>query len=324
MIIVTGGAGFIGSNLVYGLNKRGIFDIIIVDNLKNSSKHRNLNALKFSDFIDKNYFIENLNKFKEIEVIFHQGACSNTMETDGYYMMNNNYEYSKNILHHCIDKNIRLIYASSASVYGNGLSGFSEKPESEYPLNIYAFSKYIFDNYVRKYFEKENLNNKNIKKKSLQITGLRYFNVYGPQENHKNTMASTIFHFYNQIRKENKIKLFEGSENFLRDFVYVEDIVNINLFFYERSDIRGIFNCGTGKAESFLKIAKTIQNLNQNSKIEYIPFPDQLKGKYQTYTCADLTSLRSAGYRQDFTSLEEGIKKYLYYLKENDGYLTKG
>lgn len=324
MIIVTGGAGFIGSNLVYGLNLRGVFDIIIVDNLKNSIKQRNLNALKFLDFVDKRYFIENLSKFKKAEVIFHQGACSNTMETDGYYMINNNYEYSKTILHHCITNNIRLIYASSASVYGNGLHGFSEKPESEYPLNIYAFSKYLFDNYVRMYFERGKLCYKSFKKKSTQIVGLRYFNVYGPQENHKNTMASTIFHFYNQIIKENKMKLFEGSENFLRDFVYVDDIVKINLFFYEKEDLNGIFNCGTGKAESFLKIAKILQNFNTNSDIEYIPFPDQLKGKYQTYTCADLTLLRNSGYIGDFTSLEEGIKKYYYYLKENGGYLTKG
>ncbi|MFN3410791.1 MAG: ADP-glyceromanno-heptose 6-epimerase [Exilispira sp.] len=323
MIIVTGGAGFIGSNLVYKLNLKGISDILIVDNLTNSLKQRNLNALKFLDFIDKDEFKEKIKKIKKIEIIFHQGACSDTMETDGKYMMKNNYEYSKIILNHCIENKIRLIYASSASVYGNGLNGFKEEREREYPLNIYAFSKYIFDNYVRRFLaglEK----NKKTRKIHRQIAGLRYFNVYGPQENHKNRMASTIFHFYNQIKSEKKIKLFEGSENFLRDFVYVDDICEINIFFLNNPDKSGIFNCGSGKAESFLKIAQILKSIYSYAEIEFIPFPKQLKGKYQTYTCADLTKLNEIGYKKSFTSLEEGIKKYLHYLEKNDGYLTKG
>lgn len=314
MIIVTGGAGFIGSNLVYQLNQNGISDIIIVDNLKNSIKHRNLNSLKFFDFLDKEHFINNLNLFKKIDAIFHQGACSDTMETDGQYMMQNNYQYSKTLLHHCIDHNIDFIYASSASVYGNGLNGFKEKPECEYPLNIYAFSKYLFDNYVRKFLNKT----KN------QIVGLRYFNVYGPQENHKGKMASAINHFYNEIKQNKEMNLFEGSENFLRDFIYVEDIAKINLFFYEKKNINGIFNCGTSNAESFSKIAKILQSICNDSKINYVPFPEKLKGKYQTYTCADITLLRDAGYKENFTSLEDGIKKYYQYLVEKEGYLSIG
>jgi len=332
MIIVTGGAGFIGSNLVYRLNKLGISDILIVDNLKNSLKHKNLNNLKFLDYIDKDDFMIKLNLFKKVDIIFHQGACSNTMETDGRYMMKNNFEYSKNIFHHCLENKIRFIYASSASVYGDGKKGFIEDERYEYPLNIYAFSKFLFDNYVRKYLTTLKINNlivenkkkKHIKtRKSTQIIGLRYFNVFGPQENHKDKMASTVFHFYNQIKKDNKMKLFTGSNNFLRDFIYIDDIVDINLFFMNNPSISGIFNCGTGKPNSFFNIASIIQKNYPESQIEYIPFPDELKGKYQTYTAADITNLRNCGYKNTFTSLEEGIKKYLKCLEENQGYLEK-
>lgn len=314
MIIVTGGAGFIGSNIVYKLNQRGIYDIIIVDSLKNSAKQRNLNALKFVDFIDKEDFLIHLNSFKKISVIFHNGACSNTMETDGKYIMKNNYEYSKELLSYCVNNKTRFIYASSASVYGNGLKGFREENECEYPLNVYAFSKYIFDQYVRNNWNKIN----------TQVVGLRYFNVYGQQENHKGKMASVINHFHNEIKNEGKMKLFEGSDGFLRDFIYVDDVVDVNLFFFDNPSIKGIFNCGTGKAESFLKIAEIMKSLYEDSKIEFVPFPDALKGKYQAFTQADLTNLRKAGYKKEFTSLEEGVKKYVKFLKENDGYLTKG
>mgnify|MGYP001163286311 FL=1 len=334
MIIVTGGAGFIGSNLVYKLNQIGIKDILIVDSLKNQLKQRNLNGLKFYDFIDKNDFIENLKKFKRIEIIFHQGACSNTMETDGIYMMKNNYEFSKIILNHCLNNKIRLIYASSASVYGNGLNGFNEKEESEYPLNIYAFSKYLFDNYVRKFLEdKKYFYFKNTDyqtyeiysgKKSNQLVGLRYFNVYGPQENHKKAMASTVFHFYNQVKNEKKMKLFEGSENFIRDFIYVEDIIDINIFFFNNPQKSGIFNCGTSNPQSFLKIAQIIKDKFIDSEIEFIPFPDALIGKYQKYTSANIDKLRAAGFDNKFTTLDTGINKYLNYLEKNDGYLIKG
>ncbi len=314
MIIVTGGAGFIGSNLVYKLNQRGIYDIIIVDSLKNSAKQRNLNALKFLDFIDKDDFLENLNSFKKVSVLFHQGACSNTMETDGKYMMKNNYEYSKKLLEYCVNNRTRFIYASSASVYGNGTNGFVEDRVCEYPLNVYAYSKFLFDEYLRNNWTKIN----------IQVVGLRYFNVYGPQENHKGKMASVINHFHNEIKNEGKMKLFEGSDKFLRDFVYVEDVIDVNLFFFDNPSVKGIFNCGTGKAESFLKIAEIMQKLYSEVKIEFIPFPDSLKGKYQTFTQADLKNLRNAGYNKNFTSLEYGVTKYVKYLREQDGYLTKG
>jgi ADP-L-glycero-D-manno-heptose 6-epimerase len=313
MIIVTGGAGFIGSNLVRELNKLGITEIIVVDNLENSQKHRNLNKLEFLDFIDKRDFIERIDAFKhnKIEVIFHQGACSNTMENDGKYMMRNNYEYSKILLNFSLENNIRFIYASSASVYGDGKRGFREERNNEYPLNIYAFSKFLFDQYVRRI----------IKETPIQVVGLRYFNVYGPQENHKGSMASVIYHFHNQILEEGKIKLFEGSERFFRDFIYVNDVVDVNMFFFENPNKKGIFNCGTGKARSFMDIANIMKGLyNKDIEIEFIPFPKKLKGKYQKFTEADLSYLRLEGYTRKFYSLEEGVKDYVNILKESEGY----
>ncbi len=312
MIIVTGGAGFIGSNVVKGLNKQGIDDIIIVDNLTNAQKQKNLNTLKFSDYIDKTDFIENLSQFKhyKIDAVMHQGACSNTLETDGRYMMHNNYDYSKKLLNFAVENNARFIYASSASVYGNGENGFEENEKNEYPLNVYAFSKFLFDRYVRNTIDKVN----------IQIVGLRYFNVYGPQETHKDKMASVIYHFHNEIMDDGTIKLFEGSGDFKRDFVFVDDVVNVNLFFLENSDKKGIYNCGTGKAEPFLKIAEIMQGLYDNVRLEFIKFPDELKGKYQAFTQADITFLRNSGYTQPFTNLEDGVKQYVELLKQSDGY----
>ncbi len=312
MIVVTGGAGFIGSNIVRGLNKDGIKDILIVDNLKNSRKHLNLNALEFYDFLDKEDFIENLDKLNKIDLIFHQGACSNTLETDGRYMMKNNYEYSKMLLHYALDKNIRFIYASSASVYGLGKNGFSEERKNEFPLNIYAFSKFLLDQYVRRVA----LNNN-----STQVVGLRYFNVYGPNEHHKGKMASVIYHFHNQIQDDGTIKLFEGSDKFKRDFVYIGCVVKVNLFFLNNPNISGIFNVGTGKAESFLKVAQIMQSLYPNVRIEFVKFPEELKGKYQTFTQADLSRLRAVGYKDEFTPIEIGIKKYVETLKSTGGVL---
>ncbi len=312
MIIVTGGAGFIGSNIVRGLNREGIKDIIVVDNMTNSKKHLNLNSLEFSDYIDKTDFMNNLGLFKryKIDTIFHQGACSNTLEEDGRYMLHNNYEYSKNLLEFCIENNIRFIYASSASVYGDGKNGFFEDEKNEYPLNVYAFSKFLFDRYVR-----SAINNV-----SAQIVGLRYFNVYGPQEAHKNKMASVIYHFHNEILDDGTIKLFKGSDDFRRDFVFVDDIVNVNLFFLNNENLRGIFNCGSSKAEPFLKIAQIMQKLYENVRIEFIKFPEELRKKYQTFTQADISLLRKAGYQKQFTGLEEGVKKYVEILKKSDGY----
>lgn len=311
MIIVTGGAGFIGSNLIRMLNDRGISDIYIVDNLGSSQKFLNLNRLKFRDFIDKGSFPEKLKKLEKPEVILHQGACSSTTEKDVNYLINNNYEYSKNLLHYCLSNGVNFIYASSASVYGNGDNGFKEDPECEYPLNGYAFSKFIFDNYVRQVYSPEKYNS--------QVTGLRYFNVYGYQENHKGSMASVPFHFFNQAKETGEIKVFEGSENFLRDFVFVEDVAEVVNFFIE-SKKSGIYNCGTGQERSFMDMAEIFVKLHGNCTIKTIPFPDHLKGKYQAFTKADITNLRNTGFSKEFTSLEEGMKKYLQKLKNNNGY----
>ncbi len=308
MIIVTGGAGFIGSNIVKGLNDLGEDRIIVVDNLKNAEKVKNLSSLKIYDYVDKEYFVNNLESFKGVKVIFHQGACTNTMEEDGRYVMNNNYEYSKRLLNFCMDSGIRFIYASSASVYGDGKRGFREERECERPLNVYAYSKFLFDEYVRRVMESS----------PVQIVGLRYFNVYGPGEGHKGRMASVVYQFYNQIKREGKIRLFEGSDNFKRDFIYVKDVVKVNLFFYEREKISGIFNCGTGRARSFLDVAEIMREICGNVEIEFIPFPEELKGKYQTYTCADLERLKEAGYKDKFTSLEEGIRDYIGRLREEE------
>ena len=308
MIVVTGGAGFIGSNIVKGLNDVGEVNIVVVDNLSNSIKHLNLNSLSIADYIDKDLFLNNLNKFNNIKTVFHQGACSSTAEQNGKYMMSNNYEYSKILLNHCLKNKINFLYASSAAVYGKGLKGFSESRKYEYPLNVYGFSKFAFDNYVRLILHEA----------ESQVTGLRYFNVYGPQENHKKRMASVTFHVFNQLKEAGKMKIFEGSDGFRRDFVHVSDIVKINMHFYE-SKISGIYNSGTGKARSFQDIAKLMQTMHGSGEIEFIPFPSDLRGKYQKFTEADLNNLRQAGFNGDFVSLEEGMSQYYDLLLTSDG-----
>ena len=312
MVIVTGGAGFIGSNIVKGLNDKGIDNILIVDNLEKAEKHKNLNKIKFYDYVDKRDFnVEEFLQNNKVEAVFHQGASSNTMETDGRYMMKNNYECTKETFLACQKHNVRLFYASSASVYGNGNKGFIEKEECEYPLNVYAFSKYQFDRFL----------NLNIKHLGSQVVGLRYFNVYGPQENHKGRMASVAFHMFNQIKNNEPMKLFEGSQNFKRDFIYVDDVVAVNMFFFEYQSISGIYNCGTGNAESFCEIANALKEKYTEAKIEYIPFPESLVGKYQTFTQSDITSLRKAGYNKPFISLKEGTLKYADILENSGGYI---
>jgi len=308
MIVVTGGAGFIGSNIVKGLNEAGEEDILVVDNLSNAEKHLNLNSLSIADYIDKDEFLQKLNKFKNVSAIFHQGACSSTTEQDGKYMMSNNYEYSKNLLNYSLENSIDFLYASSASVYGNGDAGFVEKREAEYPLNVYGFSKFAFDNYVRRVLPQV----------KSQVLGLRYFNVYGPQENHKGRMASVAFHLFHQLQETGKMKLFEGSGHFRRDFIHVADTVKINLHFYE-AKTSGIFNAGTGKARSFEDIASTLQSLHGNGEIESIPFPEDLRGKYQEFTEAGLDKLRAAGYSKEFMSLEEGVQQYYEQLSATNG-----
>ena len=308
MIVVTGGAGFIGSNIVKGLNEAGEEDILVVDNLSKAEKHLNLNSLSIADYIDKDEFLQKLNTFQNVSTIFHQGACSSTTEQDGKYMMSNNYEYSKNLLNYSLENSIDFLYASSASVYGNGDAGFVEKREAEYPLNVYGFSKFAFDNYVRRVLPQV----------KSQVLGLRYFNVYGPQENHKGRMASVAFHLFHQLQETGKMKLFEGSGHFRRDFIHVADTVKINLHFYE-SKTSGIFNAGTGKARSFADIASTLQSLHGSGEIESIPFPEDLRGKYQEFTEAGLEKLRAAGYSKEFMSLEEGVQQYYEQLSATNG-----
>ena len=311
-IIVTGGAGFIGSNIVKGLNDAGETNIVVVDNLSTAEKHLNLNNLSIADFIDKEDFLSRLDQFRNVRTIFHQGACSSTTESDGKYMMKNNFEYSKILLHHALGHHINFLYASSASVYGNGDKGFVESRPYEYPLNVYAFSKFAFDNYVRRIEEARAPG-------GPQILGLRYFNVYGYQENHKKRMASVAFHLFHQLKDTGVMKLFEGSDQFLRDFIFVEDVVKINMHFYEQGS-SGIYNAGTGNARSFVDIAKELQSLNGSGSIEMIPFPKDLEGKYQRFTEANLEQLRASGYKEDFLSLEEGVKLYFQQLTRNNGY----
>ncbi len=311
MIIVTGGAGFIGSNLVRGLNARGYEDILLVDDLEYGEKHRNLNALKFRDLVDYRDFLEDLDQLEDValEAVFHQGACSDTTERDGRYMMRVNYEYSKRLLAFTQGRT-PFFYASSASVYGDGDDGFREDPNCEYPLNVYAFSKFLFDRCVRAILPKS----------QSQVVGLRYFNVYGPQENHKERMASVIYKFHQQIKEKGKLELFAGSDGFRRDFVHVDDAVEMNLFFFEHPELSGIFNCGTGKAESFLTLARLVASHYPGAEVVEIPFPADLQGKYQAFTEADLSAVGQAGYDRPFHSLADGVRDYIAILDASEGY----
>lgn len=320
MIIVTGGAGFIGSNIIKGLNDRGRSDILIVDDLTEMSKFKNIANAKALDYLDKNAFAEQVaaGKFDQanVEVIFHEGACSDTMEYNGRYMMENNFEYTKNLLHFSLKNKIQLIYASSASTYGSGENGFEEKPKCEEALNVYAFSKLFFDRYARNYFEKA----------ESQIVGLRYFNVYGPQENHKGKMASMVYQMFNQWQAEKKVKLFKGIDGYAdgeqkRDFIYVNDVVKVNFFFWEHPELKGVFNCGTGQAHTFNTLAQAVLKYFGSGELEYIPFPEVLRGKYQSFTEANSEKLLAAGYDGGFTPIEQAVAEYCELLDKNAGYL---
>jgi ADP-L-glycero-D-manno-heptose 6-epimerase len=324
--IVTGAAGFIGSNLVKALNERGENNIIAVDNLKQADKFKNLTDCEIADYLHKEDFLEKLQDgyFDGlISAVFHQGACSDTMETDGRYMMDNNYQYTLELLNYCQNEEVPFLYASSASVYGGG-SVFKESREFESPLNVYAYSKFLFDQIVRRRWHK----------RSAQIVGLRYFNVYGPREQHKGRMASVAYHFFNQYRADGKVKLFEGCDGYanggqLRDFVSIEDVVKVNMYFLDNPQISGIFNLGTGLAQSFNDVAVatinsllnaegkpalSIGELQQKGLISYIPFPDQLRGKYQSFTQADISELRKCGYKEPFLSVEQGVARYVDHM----------
>jgi ADP-L-glycero-D-manno-heptose 6-epimerase len=314
MFIVTGGAGFIGSNIVKSLNDRGITDILVVDDLTDGTKFVNLVDLQIMDYMDKGEFITQIvsgQEFGDVEAIFHEGACSATTEWDGKFMMENNYEYSKDLLHYCIDRDIPFLYASSAAVYG-GNDTFKEALQFEKPLNVYGYSKFQFDQYVRNLWKDAEAHGETLP----QITGFRYFNVYGPREQHKGTMASVAFHLNNQINAGENAKLFEGEHK--RDFVYVGDVCKVNLWSLDNG-VSGIFNLGTGNAESFLEVGKAVikyhnEEKGANADIQRISFPDHLKGRYQSFTEADLTNLRAAGYHEEFTSVAEGTAEYMRIL----------
>ncbi|MDW6002202.1 ADP-glyceromanno-heptose 6-epimerase [Vibrio mangrovi] len=313
MIIVTGGAGMIGSNIVKALNDKGFDDILVVDHLKNGKKFKNLVDLSIADYMDRDDFLAQImagDDFGPIEAVFHEGACSATTEWDGKYMMLNNYEYSKELLHYCLDREIPFLYASSAATYGE-TNTFIESPEYEGALNVYGYSKQQFDNYVRRLWEDAEVNGE----KLSQITGFRYFNVYGPRENHKGSMASVAFHLNNQMNAGENPKLFEGSHHFIRDFIYVGDVCQVNLWFWENG-VSGIFNCGTGKAESFEEVAKAVIKHHGCGVIETIPFPEHLKGAYQEFTQADLTKLRAAGCDIQFKTVAEGVSEYLHIINQ--------
>lgn len=328
--IVTGAAGFIGSNIVKALNERGVSKIIAVDNLAKAEKFKNLIDCEIADYIDKNDFIARIQAGHfdgEIEAIFHEGACSDTMETDGRYMMENNYRYSTILLDWCQDQDVQFLYASSAATYGAS-SVFKEEREYEGPLNVYGYSKFLFDQIVRQRLARD---------PSSQIVGFRYFNVYGPRENHKGRMASVAFHHFNQFRADGKVKLFEGSHGYenggqMRDFVYVGDVAKVNLFFLDHPEKSGIFNLGSGRAQSFNDVAVaavngcrqaaeaaplTLEQLRAQGLLEYVAFPEALKGKYQAFTQADLTKLRAAGYMAPMATVEEGVAQYVEYLQRN-------
>jgi ADP-L-glycero-D-manno-heptose 6-epimerase len=311
MIIVTGGAGFIGSNLVLGLNARGYDDILVVDHLTNGVKYKNLVDCRIADYLDRSTFLERLQQgafhAESIEAIFHQGACSTTTEWDGRYMMDNNYEYSKNLFHFCQRHKIPFIYASSAAVYGADIH-FKEELAYEGPLNVYGYSKFQFDQYLRRQTQL-----------TAQVVGLRYFNVYGPREAHKGSMASVAFHLNNQIKVADELRLFEGCDGYgdgeqRRDFVYVGDVVDVNLWFLDNPQASGIFNCGTGRSQTFNDVANAVIKYHQRGHIQYIPFPDHLKGCYQSFTEANLENLRNAGCLHPFKTVEQGVQLYMEWL----------
>ncbi len=313
MIVVTGGAGFIGSNLVKALNDRGHRDVMVVDDLRDGTKFVNLADCALGDYLDKDDFRRRVEAelrgersgLPEIEAIFHEGACSDTTEWDGRFMLDNNFEYSKVLLHFCQRRGIPFLYASSAATYG-GSEVFVEEPQHEKPLNVYGYSKLLFDQYVRARWNEFR----------SQVVGFRYFNVYGPREQHKGKMASVAYHHHTQISAGADLKLFGAWDGYAagmqsRDFVYVGDVVDVNLWFLEHPERSGIFNLGTGRAEPFKAIGEAVIDYYGRGAIEYIDFPEELKGRYQSYTRADISRLREAGYDREFRTVAEGVRDYL-------------
>ena len=332
-IVVTGAAGFIGSNIIKGLNARGIDDIIAVDDLTQGDKFRNLAHLRISDYVDASVFYEQFahGAFGQIEAVFHEGACSDTMEANGKYMMDNNYTLSCSLFHACQKRGARLLYASSAATYG-GADTFREDPAFEQPLNVYGYSKLLFDQRMRRECGVDF--QRSLAGKTGQVVGFRYFNVYGPHEQHKGRMASVAFHQFNQFQAEGKVKLFGEYGGYapgaqMRDFVFIDDVVAVNLWFFDHPGVSGIFNLGTGRAQPFNDVAISVVNamrgqwgeaalpleaITAAGKIEYVPFPDALRGKYQCYTQADLTALRATGCDHAFADVQTGVTKYVQWM----------
>jgi ADP-L-glycero-D-manno-heptose 6-epimerase len=327
--VVTGAAGFIGSNIVKGLNARGETDIIAVDDLTQGDKFRNLADMKIADYVDADLFYDGFadGHFGKVEAVFHEGACSDTMETDGKYMMDNNYTLSCGLFNACQERGARLLYASSAATYGDS-DTFRESPEFERPLNVYGYSKLLFDQRMRR--ELGDDFSSASRRKGRQVAGFRYFNVYGPREQHKGRMASVAFHQFNQFREHGKVKLFGDYEGYaageqMRDFVFVDDVVAVNLWFLDHPERSGLFNLGSGRAQPFNDVAATVLNslaapgarshsaeeFASQGLIEYIPFPEALRGKYQCFTQADLTKLRAAGCDHAFADVQTGVAKYM-------------
>ncbi len=319
MILVTGGAGFIGSAIVAGLNDRGVDEILIVDRLGKDEKWKNLRNLRFADYLETDTFYPRLTSTSngfQFEAIFHLGACSSTTETDCSYLIRNNFECSRQLALFAAQRGIRFIYASSAATYGDGSQGFSDDErqiEKLRPLNIYGYSKQIFDLWAK---------HNNVLEHAV---GLKYFNVYGPNEYHKDEMRSFILKAFEQIRDQGRVGLFksyrtdypDGGQ--LRDFLYIKDAVAMTLFFLDNRDIRGLFNIGTGKARSWNDLATAVfAALGKESAIDYIPMPEFLRDKYQYYTCADMSKLRAAGYITPTMSLEESVTEYVqkYLVRE--------
>lgn len=314
MIVITGAAGFIGSNLLQHLNACGYDNILAVDSMTDGHKYKNLVDARIADYMDKDEFLAKVQSaydWGKIEGIFHEGACSATTEWDGKYMLENNFTYSKILLHFALAGKTPFIYASSAAVYGAGKI-FIEDSQFERPLNLYGYSKMLFDQYVRRLSPQP----------KSQVVGLRYFNVYGPREAHKGSMASVAFHLHNQLLDGQEARLFEGCDGCgageqQRDFVYVDDIARLNLWFLDNPRVSGIFNAGTGRAQSFNDVAKAVIAAHKTGEIKYIPFPEHLKGHYQSFTQANLTKLRAAGYEGSFSNVEDGVTLYMNWLKAN-------